>query len=116
MNGILNDAVINKSNIDLSLYDIAKCFDAQWYEETMNDLWDVGISDDKFALISEMNSKCKIAIKTPVGQTDRFEMDGDGAYQGQCAARHPGQGLLREAGGAVHLQVVCGCPSLNDDR
>ena len=75
VNGIVNDAVTNKHNIDLSLYDIAKCFDAQWFEETMNDLWDVGVKDDKFALISEMNSKCKIAIKTPVGQTDRFEMD-----------------------------------------
>ena len=75
VNGIINDAVSNNSNVDLSLYDIAKCFDAQWYEETMNDLWDVGVSDDKFALISEINSKCKIAIKTPVGQTDRFVME-----------------------------------------
>ena len=75
VNGILNEALIHKSNIDLGLYDIAKCFDAQWYEETMNDIWDVGVNDDKFALISEINAKCNISIKTPVGQTDRFEMD-----------------------------------------
>ena len=75
VNGIINDAVTNNSEVDLTLYDIAKCFDSQWYEETMNDLWDVGVNDDKFALISEMNSKCRIAIKTPIGQTDRFEMD-----------------------------------------
>ena len=72
--GIINNAINNKKNIDLSLYDIAKCFDAQWYEETMNDLWDVGVSDDKFALISEMNARCNISIKTPVGITDRFEL------------------------------------------
>ena len=73
--GIINNAVNNKKNVDLSLYDIAKCFDAQWYEETMNDLWDVGVRDDRFALIGEMNSKCNIAIKTPVGITSRFQLE-----------------------------------------
>ena len=72
--GIINNAIQNKINVDLSLYDIAKCFDSQWYSETMNDLWDVGLRDDKFAIISELNSKCNIAIRTPVGLTERFEM------------------------------------------
>ena len=62
--GIINNALNNKINVDLSLYDIAKCFDVQWDEETMNDLWDVGVTDDKFALVSEMNAKCNISIKT----------------------------------------------------
>ena len=53
--GIINNAINNNINIDLTLYDIEKCFDAQWYQETMNDLWDVGVTDDRFALISEMN-------------------------------------------------------------
>ena len=41
----------------------------------MNDLWDVGVRDDRFALIGEMNSKCNIAIKTPVGITSRFQLE-----------------------------------------
>ena len=73
--GIINNAINNKKNVDLNLYDIAKCFDAQWYEETMNDLWDVGVRDDKFSLISEMNSTCNIAVKTPVGMTSRFQLE-----------------------------------------
>ena len=72
--GIINNAINKHLNIDMSLYDIEKCFDAQWYQETMNDLWDVGVKDDRFALISEMNAKSNIAIKTPVGMTDRFEL------------------------------------------
>ena len=72
--GIINNAINNHLNIDLSLYDIDKCFDAQWYQETMNDLWDVGVTDDKFALISQMNAKSNIAIKTPVGMTNRFDL------------------------------------------
>ena len=73
--GILNNAIQNKVNVDLSLYDIAKCFDAQWHAETMNDMWDVGLRDDKFAVVSELNRKCNIAIRTPVGLSERFEMN-----------------------------------------
>ena len=70
--GILNNAIQNKINVDLSLYDIAKCFDAQWPAETLNNMWDVGLSDDKFAVVSELNRRCNIAIRTPVGLTERF--------------------------------------------
>ena len=37
----------------------------------MNDLYQGGIQDDKFALLYNMNSKVKVAIKTPVGKTKR---------------------------------------------
>ena len=30
--GIINNAVNKNLDVDLSLYDIAKCFDAQWHE------------------------------------------------------------------------------------
>ena len=73
--GIINYALKNGLEVDINLYDIAKCFDAMWHQETMNDLWDVGVQDNKFALVSEMNSRCQIAIKTPVGITDRFVME-----------------------------------------
>ena len=53
--GIINFAVQEKVEVDLNLYDLAKCFDSMWYQETMNDLWDSGIQDDKFALIGKMN-------------------------------------------------------------
>ena len=53
--------------MDLSLYDIATCVDAQWHAETMNNMW-----DDKFAVVSELNRRCNIAIRTPVGLTERF--------------------------------------------
>ena len=49
--GIINNAVQNKINLDVSFYDIEKS-----YQETMNDLWDEGLKDDKFAVISHLNS------------------------------------------------------------
>ena len=75
VNGVINFARREKLEVDINLYDIAKCFDSMWFEETMNDLWDVGVQDDRFAVIAKMNEHCNIAVKTPVGVTDRFEME-----------------------------------------
>ena len=52
----INEAV-SKKEIDIQFYDLAKCFDAMWAEETMNDLYDAGVQDEQFALISLMNEK-----------------------------------------------------------
>ena len=41
----------------------------------MNDLWDVGVTDDRFSVISELNKKCNISVRTPVGLTERFELN-----------------------------------------
>ena len=72
---IINDAIRNKKSIDVQFYDIAKCFDAMWAEESMNDFYDAGVRDDKFSLVSLMNEKCKVKVKTPVGDTDIFELN-----------------------------------------
>ena len=73
--GIINYAIRNNLEIEINLYDLAKCFDSMWYQETMNDLWDTGVQDNKFALVAKMNDRCNIAIKTPIGITDRFQLD-----------------------------------------
>ena len=46
-----------------------------WSQETMNDLYDTGINDDRFSLISKMNERCLVKVKTPVGDTDRFLLE-----------------------------------------
>ena len=71
----INEAIRNKKDIDLQFYDIQKCFDAMWTQETMNDVYDAGIKDDRFYLISKMNEKCQVKVKTPVGDTDRFQLN-----------------------------------------
>ena len=86
INGVINYALKENIDIDINLYDIAKCFDAMWYEETMNDLWDVGVHDDKFALMARMNKVCNIAVKTPAGITERFvanEIEMQGTWPAQ---------------------------------
>ena len=55
--------------------DIAKCFDKMWYEETGNDIYNAGVTDDKFVLLANSNSRCKVAVKTPWGSTtERVEL------------------------------------------
>ena len=57
MYGVVNNALQNDKSIDVTLYDLAQCFDSQWYEETMNDLWDIDIDYDKFAVVAKMINK-----------------------------------------------------------
>ena len=82
INGILNDVTKTKQNVDIEIMDIAKCFDKMWYEETGNDLFNAGVSDDKFVLLANSNLKCQVAVKTPWGSTtdriilEKIEMQG----------------------------------------
>ena len=73
LNGIICDILSTKKKtpVDIGIYDYRQCFDSLWIQECMNDLYQGGIQDDKFALLYNMNSKVKVAIKTPVGKTKR---------------------------------------------
>ena len=63
------------SSFDMQGYDVIKCFDEMWYQETHNDLWDVQIQNDKFSLISKLDEYSKVVVKTPSGTTDSFELE-----------------------------------------
>ena len=73
LNGIISDVLRSKSKkpVDIQIYDYKQCFDSLWLQECMNDLYSAGLNDDKFALLYNVNSKVDIAVKTPVGKTDR---------------------------------------------
>ena len=71
----INEAIRNNKSIDIQFYDLSKCFDAMWSEETMNDFYDAGVQNDEFALISLMNETCQVKVKTPVGDTERFQLN-----------------------------------------
>ena len=73
VNGIIADVLSSKSKkpVDIQIYDYKQCFDSLWLKECMNDLYSAGMNDDKFALLYNANTKVDIAIKTPVGKTER---------------------------------------------
>ena len=72
LNGIICDILSKKRNhpVDLQIYDYKQCFDSLWLEESMNDIFSGGVNDDKFAVLHNMNTHVKVAIKTPIGKTD----------------------------------------------
>ena len=46
-----------------------------WLKETINDVYDANIKDDKIALLYESNKTSQVSIKTPVGITERKEIE-----------------------------------------
>ena len=69
VNGIMNDVINNKNTkeVDIEIYDVAKCFDKLEYHNTANDFYKAGVQDDKFVVVANSNKKCDVAIKTPWG-------------------------------------------------
>ena len=58
-------------DVDLSLYDVVKCFDKLWLQDTLNDLFEAGVKDDKLVLLYKENQRNSLAVKTPFGLTER---------------------------------------------
>ena len=73
LNGIICDVLSTKKKtpVDIQIFDYRQCFDTLWLKECLNDLYESGVKDDKLALLFNINSHVKVAVKTPVGRTDR---------------------------------------------
>ena len=68
MNSVLHETVTTKSHpIELAILDYKQAFDAMSVEVTMNDLFDIGITDNKLNLINECDKEAKVATKPQLG-------------------------------------------------
>ena len=76
LNGIICDVLSTnkKKPVDIQIVDYKQCFDTLWLQECLNDLYDSGVNDDKLALLYNVNSNVKVAVKTPVGKTERKDI------------------------------------------
>ena len=91
-----------------------------WAEETMNDLYDAGVRNDKFALMSLMNETCQVKVKTPVGDTERcklnrIEMQGTVPAPLKCAVQIDTLGKYSYTfnTGLYQYKDMCAVPSLS---
>ena len=116
VNGIINDVINNKQSkeVDLKIYDVAKCFDKLEYHNTANDLFNAGVNNDKFVTIANSNMKCDVAIKTPWGVTERtsfekIEMQGTVLAGLKCSISIDtlGKEYLQNAHGPNYLYKNC---------
>ena len=73
LNGVICDILSSKKKkaIDIQIFDFKQCFDSLWLEECMNDIHTGGLTDDKFALLYNVNKSAKVVVKTPVGKTEQ---------------------------------------------
>ena len=63
VNSIMNEAKQMKSQaIDIDVYDVAKCFDTMWLIESINDLYEAGIQNEKLCLMYLSNKNAQFAI------------------------------------------------------
>jgi hypothetical protein len=61
----------------MMIYDVKQCFDALWLDDCMLDIYFAtpqAQQNDKLALIYKANQENRVAIKTPVGMTDRVNL------------------------------------------
>ena len=76
INGIIMDILCSMSeSIDVQISDYKQCFDSMWLEETLNDLYEGGMTDDNLSILYEANKKVKVAVKTPHGLTKRVDIE-----------------------------------------
>ena len=70
---VIQDVLNKKSNtpIEVILLDYKLCFDGMKLSETLNDIYNCGLKDDKFSLLYETNKQIDIAVNTPYGLTER---------------------------------------------
>jgi hypothetical protein len=73
VNSIIHDVLSKKSNepIDIMVLDYKQMFDSECLFECMNDVYEAGVTDDKFALIYEANRENFVAVQTPNGLSRR---------------------------------------------
>ena len=75
LNGIIHDHYKSKYPISIQILDYASCFDSMCQNEVFNDLYDAGIKDDKLSLLYDINATNHIAVKTPVGISNRVTVN-----------------------------------------
>ena len=72
----MNDAINgSKEAVDVSIYDVEKCVNALWLEECINDMYEVGLQNDKLNMLYLMNENSQIVVKTPCGMTEKFTLN-----------------------------------------
>ena len=73
---IISDVKQNKKSkcVDLIWYDLASCFNGLWGTKTYLDLYNSGVQNNSLNLIKNINEKTWVAFKTPVGISNKSEV------------------------------------------
>ena len=73
VNDILNSEEVME--LDLVFYDVTQAYDSLWMEHSLLDLHATGVKSNVINLLHELNKSANIQIKTPVGVTEKKEIE-----------------------------------------
>lgn len=83
INSVMNEAKqIKAEAVDIDVYDVHKCFDSMWLSESINNLYEAGMRNDKLCLLHISNKNAKAVIKTSSGNTEKISIS-DKVMQGR---------------------------------
>ena len=88
LNSVIQDVLKRKEAepIDVQIVDIKQCFDALWPEECLSDLFQYGIQDHTINILYNSSLNTQLAIRTPVGLTERKNVNKKTVMQGDVWA------------------------------
>ena len=89
--------------MDLLICDYKTMFDGLDVRTTLNDLYDNGVKEDSFAAIYRLYENNNISIKTPVGLTERRQVERPIITQGDCLGPILASSTLDTFGKDKHL-------------
>ena len=77
VNGFIQEALssVKSKPINIIIADFSLCFEGLNLSLACKDLYMSGCKDDKLALIYDLNRIKRVAVKTFIGMTDRFEIN-----------------------------------------
>ena len=76
VNGVIQDTLssVKVTPINLMVADFQQCFDGLSLPLACKDLYSSGCKDDKLALLYNINKRSYVAVKTPLGWPERFNI------------------------------------------
>ena len=75
LNAVMNETIQGtKEPVDITVYEVEKCFDALWVQECINDMYKARLQNNKLNILYLMNQHAEVVIKTSSGNTTRTSM------------------------------------------
>ena len=75
LRGIIDHSKYLNRPVYLVLYDYSQCFDSLWLDDCLLSLWNLGVRNEILSLIKDINKRCNIIVKIPVGQYEEFTIE-----------------------------------------
>ena len=76
LNSVLHEIEKSKQPLDAEIFGVSRCFDKMWAHKTSNNIYEAGLVNDQFVLMSRSIEKCEVYVKTQWGSLcEKFDVE-----------------------------------------